>query len=164
MAIPIRITGALTPTATPRPTAARIPHAFVPVMIPVLRIVAGVLGFIFLVVVVCPLLVVVPISLLVVIMRLVSVLSPATVAVVVVVVLVVTAVIIVVPLVIVIMLAVIRLLSALVLVLVVCIVPRLVLCVLSAGLKGLRIATGGSPACGMAFWRISTAPLVGGRV
>jgi hypothetical protein len=165
IATPIRIAGALTPTPTSSPTAARIPHAFVPATIPVLPIVATVLVFVFLVVVVCSLLVVVPISLLVVIVRLVTVLSPAAVAVVVIVILVVIAVIIIVPLAVVIMLAVIRLLlSVLVLILVICIIPWLVLGVLSAGLIGLRIAVGGSPACGMAFRRISPPPLVGGRV
>ena len=157
----------MTPTPTPSPTAARISHTFVPAMIPIIPMIATVLFFVNFEVVVWPLLVVVPISLLVVVVRLVTVGSPADVTTVVSAILVVITVIIVVPLVVVIMLAVIRLLlSVLVLVLVLVIwnVSWLVLSVLSAGLIGLRIAVGGSPACGMAFWRISPPPLVGRRV
>ena len=126
---------------------------------------ATVLFFVNFEAVVWPLLVVVPISLLVVVVRLVTVRSSADVATVVSVILVVIAVIIVVPLVVVILLAVIRLLlSVLVLVLMIWNVSWLILSVLSAGFIGLRIAVGGSPACGMAFWRISPPPLVGRRV
>jgi hypothetical protein len=109
-------------------------------------------------------LVVVPISLLVVVVRLVTVLDPTNGAVVVTVILVVIDVIISIPLAVVIMLAVIRLLSVLALVLVICNTPWLVLSVLSVGLIGLRVAVGRSPAHGVAFRRISPAPLVGGRV
>lgn len=105
-----------------------------------------------------PLLVVIPISLLVVVVRLVTVWCPADVATVVIVILVAIAVIIVVPQVVVIILAVIRLLlSVLVLVLVSVLVlviwnaPWLILGVFTTGFIGLRIAIGGSPACGMVF-------------
>jgi len=165
IATPIRIAGALTSTLTPSPTAARISHAFVLATVLIIPMLVVVLVLVKLVVVVWPLLIAVPISLLVVVVRLVAVLPPADVAIVVAVILVVIAVIIIgIPLAVVIMRAVIRLLSVLVLDLVICDVPWLILSVLSVGLIGLRIAVGGSPACRVAFRRISPPPLVGGRL